>query len=109
MYAVYSHVFSFSFVHAPVCANCESDSCYIIQKKKQKNKKTKKKKQKKKKQKKKKKNDPYFGMSKNATKKKKKKKNPLSIFSLGKGGNPSSLTLFKTRNLVCFLPCPPAH
>ena len=47
---------------------------------------------KKKKKKKKNENDPYFGMGKKyqsyAT-----KKPPLSIFSLGKGGNPSSLTL----------------
>ena len=29
-------ILSFSFVHAPVCANCKSDSCNIIQKKKKK-------------------------------------------------------------------------
>ena len=56
LYAVYLHVFSFSFVHAPVCANCKSDSCYIIQKKNKKNKKTKKQKNK---------NDSYLGMGKN--------------------------------------------
>ena len=43
------------------------------------------------KKKKKKKNDPYLGMGKNT--KVMPQKSPLSIFSLGKGGNPSSLTL----------------
>ena len=38
------------------------------------------------------KNDPYLGMGKNT--KVMPRKSPLSIFSLGKGGNPSSLTLF---------------
>ena len=60
-----------------------SNSCYILQKKKKKKKTT-----------------HTFVWVKNtksyATKKKKKqkkkKKNPLSIFSLGKGGNPSSPT-----------------
>ena len=33
------HVFSFSFVHAPVCANCKNDSCNIYSKKKKKKKK----------------------------------------------------------------------
>ena len=28
------HVFSFSFVHTPVCANCKNDSCNIYSKKK---------------------------------------------------------------------------
>ena len=35
------HVFSFSFVHAPVCANCKNDSCNIYSKKKKKKKKRK--------------------------------------------------------------------
>ena len=35
------HVFSFSFVHAPVCANCKNDSCNIYSKKKKKKKKKK--------------------------------------------------------------------
>ena len=61
----------------------------------------------KKKKKKKRENDPYLGMGKNT--KVMPRKSPLSIFSLGKGGNPSSLTLFKTRNLVRFLHCPPAR
>ena len=65
-----------------------------------------KKKNKKQKIKQKEKNDPYLGLGKNT--KVMPQKSPLSIFSLGKGGNPSSLTLFKTRNLVRFLPCPPA-
>ena len=60
------HVFSFSFVHAPICANCKNDSCNIYSKKKKK-----------------KKNDLYFGMGEKyqsyAT------KTLLSIFSLGKG------------------------
>ena len=47
---------------------------------------------KKKKKKKKKKNDPYLGMGKNT--KVMPQKSLLPIFSLGKGGNPSSLTLF---------------
>ena len=63
------------------------------------------KKKKKKKKKKKEKNDPYLGMGKNT--KVMPQKSPLSIFSLGKEGNPSSLTLFKTKNLVHSLPCPP--
>ena len=46
---------------------------------------------KKKKKKQEKKNDPYFGMDKNT--KVMPQKTPLSIFSLEKGGNPSSLTL----------------
>ena len=48
---------------------------------------------KKKKKKKKEKNDPYLGMGKNT--KVMPQKSPLSIFSLEKGGNPSSLTYLK--------------
>ena len=39
---IFTCILSFSFVHAPVCANCKSDSCYIIQKKEKKKKKKKK-------------------------------------------------------------------
>ena len=89
------HVFFFSFVHAPVCANCKSDSCNIYSKKK-------------KQKKNKKENDPYFGMGEKhqsyAT------KTLLSIFSLGKGREYLRLqTLHKKKkklSKVRFLPCP---
>ena len=67
---VHLYVFLFSFVHAPVCANCKHISCnlYIYSKKKKKKKK---------------KNNPYFGMGKNT--KVMPQNALLSIFSLGKG------------------------
>ena len=80
------HVFSFSFVHAPVCANCKNDSCSIYSKKK-------------------KKNDPYFGMGEKyqsyATK-------PRSLsFLLGKGGNPYVSKLYIKNSVKCtFCPAP---
>ena len=82
------HVFSFSFVHAPVCANCKNDSCNILFKKKNKKKK---------------KNDPYSGMGEKcqsyAT------KTPLSIFSLGKGRESLRLqTLHKKKSALSALP-----
>ena len=84
------HVFSFSFVHAPVCANCKNDSCYIIQKKKKKKEK---------------KNDPYFGMGKN-TKVMPQKPHYLS-FLLGKGGNPYVSKLYIKNSVKCtFCPAP---
>ena len=63
------YVFSFSFVHAPVCANCSlTYSCKLLYSKKKKKKKRK---------------NPYFGMGKNT--KVMPQKTLLSIFSLGKG------------------------
>ena len=83
------HVFSFSFVHAPVCANCKNDSCNIYSKKKEKN-------------------DPYFGMGEKyqsyAT------KTPLSIFSLGKGRESLCLqTLHKKLSKSALSALPPAR
>ena len=89
-------ILSFSFVHAPVCANCKSDSCYIIQKKK-------KKKKKKRKQE---KNDPYFGMGKNT---KVMPQKPRYLSFPWKREGILLLRLYKIQNLVCFLPCPPAR
>ena len=79
------HVFSFSFVHALVCANCKNDSCNILFKKKKKKKK-----------------DPYFGMGE------KKSQSYATIphylsFLLGKGGNPYVSKLYikkKKKNSV---------
>ena len=85
-------ILSFSFVHAPVCANCTSDSCYIIQKKKKKKKKEK--------------NDPYFGMGKNT------KVMPQKLCYLSFPWEREGilhLRLYKIQNLVRFLPCPAAH
>ena len=89
---IFTCILSFSFVHAPVCANCKSDSCYIIQKKKKKKKKEQ--------------NDPYFGMGKN-TKVMPQKPRYLS-FPWEREGI-LHLGLYKIQNLVRFLPCPPAH
>ena len=87
------HVFSFSFVHAPVCANCKNDSCNIYSKKKKKKKKE---------------NDPYFGMGEKyqsyAT------KTPLPIFSLGKGRESLHLqTLHKKLSKSALSALPPAR
>ena len=86
-------ILSFSFVHAPVCANCKSDSCYIIQKKKKKKKKEK--------------NDPYFGRDKNT--KSYATKSPTIYLFLGKGRESFISDFIKNQNLVHFLPCPPAR
>ena len=67
------YVFSFSFVHAPVCANCNLFLYITLFKKKKKKKKKEEK-------------DPYFSMGKN-TKVIPQKPRYLS-FLLGKGGNP---------------------
>ena len=85
------HVFSFSFVHSPVCANCKNDSCNIYSKKKKKKKKKKK--------------DSYFGMGEKyqsyAT-----KPHYLS-FLLGKGGNPYVSKLYIKNSVKCtFCPGP---
>ena len=83
--------FIFSFVHAPVCANCKVILVILIQKKK-----------KKKKQK----NDPYFGMGKNT--KVMPQNALLSIFSLGKGREYLRLKPCEKLSVqVCFLTCPP--
>ena len=90
--------FLFSFVHAPVCANCKIISCklYTYSKKT----KTKKKKTKK--------NDPYFGMGKNT--KVMPQNAPLSIFFLGKGRESLRLKPYEKLSLqVRFLTCSPAH
>ena len=87
---------SFSFVHAPVCANCNySCNCIFFKKKKKKGKKKKKQK----------KNDPYFGMGKNT--KVMPQYPTIYLFLLGKGGNPYiSKPYIKTKVQVHFLPCP---
>ena len=88
LYTVNYMYFSFSFVHAPVCANYKSDSCNIYSKKKKK-----------------KKNDPYFGMGEKyqsyATK-------PRYLsFLLGKGGNPYVSKLYIKNSVKCtFCPAP---
>ena len=90
------YVFSFSFVHAPVCANCNY-SCKLLYSKK-KTKKTKKTKNKK---------DPYFGMGKN-TKVMPQKPRYLS-FLLEKGGNPYiSKTLHKKLSKSALSALPPS-
>ena len=90
LYTVNYMYFSFSFVHAPVCANCKSDSCNIYSKKK----------------KKKKKNDPYFGMGEKNTKVMPQKPHYLS-FLLGKGGNPYVSKLYIKNSVKCtFCPAP---
>ena len=86
-------ILSFSFVHALVCANCTSDSCYIIQKKKQKKKKQKNKKTR---------TSVWVKIPKLCH------KTPLSIFFLGKGRESFISDFIKNQNLVRFLPCPPA-
>ena len=72
-------ILAFSFVHAPVCANCKSDSCYIIQKKKNK----------------KEKNDPYFSMGKNT--KSYATKSPAIYLFLGKGRESFVSDFIKTK------------
>ena len=84
--------FLFSFVHAPVCANCKIISCKLYTYSK-KNKKTK--------------NDPYFGMGKNT--KVMPQNSPLSIFFLGKGRESLCLKPYEKLSLqVRFLTCSPA-
>ena len=79
----------FNFVHAVVCANCKVILIILIQKKKNK-----------KKQK-----DPYLGMGKNT--KVMPQNAPLSIFSLGKGGEYLHLKPYeKLSAQVHFLTCP---
>ena len=87
------HVFSFSFVHAPVCANCKNDSCNIYSKKKKKKKM---------------KNGLYFSMGEKyqsyAT------KTPLFIFSLGKGRESLRLqTLHKKLSKSALSALPPGR
>ena len=71
------YVFSFSFVHTAVCANCKEILVIIYYSKKKKKKE---------------KNDPYFGMGKIT--KVMSQKAPLSIFFLGKGGESLHLQLY---------------
>ena len=85
---------SFSFVHAPVCANCKSDSCNCILFKKKKKKKRK--------------------MTRTLVwvkiPKLCHKKNPAIYLFLGKGRESLHLQLYlKKLSLVHFLPCPPAR
>ena len=84
------HVFSFSFVHAPVCANCKNDSCNTYSKKKKK-----------------KKNDPYFGMGEKNTKV--MPQDPAIYLSLGKGSESLRLqTLHKKLSKSALSALPPA-
>ena len=91
VHCILTCVLSFNFVHAPVCANCKSDSCYIIQKKKKKKKK---------------KNNPYFGMGKNT---KVMPQKPCYLSFPWEREGILHLRLYKIQNLVRFLPCPPAR
>ena len=84
-------ILSFSFVHALVCANCTSDSCYIIQKKK------------KKKKRKTTRTSVWVKIPKLCH------KNPAIYLFLGKGRESFISDFIKIQNLVCFLPCSPAH
>ena len=85
------HVFSFRFVHAPVCANCKNDSCNNYSKKKKKKKKRK---------------TTRTSVWVKNTKVMPQKPCYLS-FLLGKGGNPYVSKLYiKNQVKVRFLPYP---